>query len=200
MIAKYKFKQFNFGNFSGFVNDLIVKYGMGDIVFHSPKDMLVVDPQKNHLGDVNNKNTFLYVWSNNLGKMRVVTFELFKRDGKLPIIEMTFNLDKKTISLNKVRGIATEKVEESLRDFFEIEKINGDINVWWKYTHPVWWIWFVVVFISKNGIWALVKLAWKHKWISGLILLIIIPIIVGLSINYLTYRFGWNNPISVNAR
>src|SRR4030042_1449334 len=148
MVTKYKFKQFSFGNFTGFIRDLISKYDMGDIRF-APflKGDFYVDNKYTleHMGDENAQNTFVNVWSNNLDKMKVVSFELFKKKGGLPKIEMTFNLDKNIISLNKAQEITAEKIEESLEKFFDIGQINRNTNIWWKYTHPIWWIWVAIL-------------------------------------------------------
>lgn len=194
---KYKFEQFEFQAFQSFIWDLIQRFQIDQMRFSPHQGVSFFNEQQlTHIRqnfDLNNTGDFLYVWSRNQKTVRVVTFEQFHKNGT-PKIKMTFDLDKKNITLENVEGITEEDIEASLKKFFVISKggTNGDsVNKWWKYTHPVWWIWFALVFVFRNVIWRVLELAWQHKWISGVILLIVIPVVVGLCINYLTWKFGW---------
>lgn len=202
MIAKYKFEKFDFKSFQDFIWDLIGLYQIGQIKFtpHQKAD-LFNDHQLTHIGPVynlDNPGDFLYAWSRNREFVRGVTYEQFHLNKTSRII-ISYDIDEKSITIVSLEGISRKDVESSLKKFFKISGIADD-NKWWKYTHPVWWTWFAVILVFRDGIWELLKIAWKHKLISGLILAIILPIIVGLCINYLTYRFGWNSPTSVNTK
>jgi hypothetical protein len=196
---KIKFKEFKQQNFLDFVLELINLYGMGEIRFYPKQGLQLFDKfQLEHIApgegwDINHPKGFLYVWNKNINIVRVVSFELFRKIGT-PKIKMTINLDKRTIILDEIQGIEAELIKNSLEKFIPGETIissENSINKWWKYTHPIWWIWILGEWLFRDLIWRLLTFVWKHKLITGIILLIIIPIIVGLCINYLTFKFGW---------
>lgn len=195
MITIYRFKEFNFQKFLEFDRELVDVHHLGEVKFYPKQGRnLFSKVQLEHTApgwDINHSGGFLFIWKNNKDAVSVVTFEQFNKNG-ISRIEMTIDLNKKIISLDEVQGINLEKIEESLNKFFEISRINYDVSKWWKYTHPVWWIWLAIVLIFKDGMGNLLKLAWEHKLISGLILLFLVPLIVQLVAAYLSYKFGWN--------
>lgn len=197
MIVAYKFERFEFKAFLDFIWDLIQRFQIDQIRFNPhQKISLFNERQLTHIGpdfNLNNPWDFLYVWSRNEKSVRKVTFEQFHKAGT-PKIKMTFDLDNRIVTIEEVKGITVDDIEGSLEKFFltkEVIVVDGSANKWWKYTHPVWWIWLALVFIFRDVAWRVIELAWEHKWISGMILLIVIPVVVGLCINYLTWKFGW---------
>lgn len=197
MIVEYKFEKFEFKAFLDFIWDMIYTFQIGQIKFNPHQGgSLFNNRQLTHIGpkfDLDNQGDFLYAWSRNKNIVRTVTYDQFHING-IPRIEVTFDLDIKTMVLESTEGIEIEAIEKSLNKFFKIKKVSNksDTNKWWKYSHPAWWIWFAMVSIFKDGLWALLKLAWKHKWITGIILLFIVPLIVQLFAIYLSHKWGWN--------
>lgn len=196
MTRKYKFKQFEFQSFQGFIWDLISRFQIDQIRFSPHQGAALFNEQQlTHLRqnfDPNNTGDFLYVWSRNQKVVRVVTFEQFHKNGT-PKIKMTFDLDKKSIVLENIEGMTPEDVEASLVKFFVISEdgTDGDsVNKWWKYTHPAWWIWFVMVFVFRDLVWRLLKLAWQHRLVATL-LTAILWLAGQLLVNYLTFKLGW---------
>lgn len=142
MIAKYKFKKFEFHTFQNFIWDLINLYQIGQIRFTPHQGInLFNDRQLTHIGPVynlNNQGDFLYVWSRHQDIIKIVTFEQFHISG-IPRYKATFDLEERIIFIESAEGITLKSIEESLKRFFVIYDVAG-VNKWWKYTHPVWWV------------------------------------------------------------
>lgn len=194
----YKYRgEFDFQKFLEFYRELVEVHKLGEVVF-APKQGkdLFTEIQLVHTAPgwgLEDSNGFLHVWRKNTKIVRRVSFKQFKKDGSRHI-KMTVDLDKKTISLDEVEGITAQEIEDSLKKFIPVRKIllsDEKVNKWWKYTHPIWWIRFLTLLIFRDGIGSLIKLAWKHKVISAIAILLLIPLIVQLLANYLTYKFGW---------
>lgn len=196
MIAAYKFTKFQIQAFHSFIWDLIDHFEVGQIQFYPERSRhLFTDEQLTHIGrqfDPSRRSDFSYVWKDHLKNLKVVTFVQLHIAGS-PKVKMTIDLENNTLVLEDAEGITAEDIKVSFEKFFQVQEVSGEgaASVWWKYTHPVWWIWFVLVLIFRDVVWTLLKLAWRHKWISGAILVVVIPIVVGLCINYLTWKFGW---------
>lgn len=80
----------------------------------------------------------------------------------------------------KKEPVVTEKKEpqEKIR-IIEKEVIQKEVIIKdnkWNYCNPFWLVW------------KLFGLAWKHKIISGIFLLIIVPLVLA----YIQHRLGWN--------
>lgn len=197
MVWIYKFnkdKEF-YQNLLNFIRDLHDRYQMGHIRFFPEHGReLFTDVQLKHVAphwNLQDSQGFLYEWNRRQDVVRIVSFDLFNESGS-PKVKVEIDLNQKRISLEEVSGITSQDVLMSLKNFFILNDLpKFTVNIWWKYTHPVWWILIALLFIFRDGVWALMKLAWKHKLISGILLVIIIPIIVGLCVNYLTWKFGW---------
>lgn len=143
MIAKYELKNFDFQKFIDFDRELVDAHKLGEVRFYPRQGVELFDKyQLEHVApnwSVDDERGFLFVWKKNREIVRVVDFEQFNQSG-LPKIKMTIDLNQKMISINEAQNISKEKIEESVKKFFEIKKISESLSVWWKYTHPVWWI------------------------------------------------------------
>lgn len=202
IIKKYKFKEFDFQKFLEFDRELVDVHHLGEVRFYPKQGMdLFNKPQLEHTApnwDINHPKGFLYVWSRNKNTVRMIVFEQFNKSGT-PKIKMTVNLDKKTISLDEAQSITAEKIEESLEKFIPIKYIINDangVNKWWKYTHPIWWIWFLVLFLFRDTIWQILKQIWNFEWVQWLVANMAVPLIIivvgGIIVAYIVYKFNWN--------
>lgn len=202
MIRTYRFEKYEDQALLDFVLDLINHYEMGQIRFIPyQRGDLFNTYQLKHIApnwDINHPNGFLGVWRKNRQFLKVVSFELFHLNG-IPKIKMIIDLKAKNFVLESAEGITVEDVETSLKKFFKIkdgDTIGDGVNKWWKYTHPVWWIWFGFLFIFRDGILSFFKYVWNYGWVKWLVaniaVQIIIAVIAGIIVVYIAYKFKWN--------
>lgn len=100
------------------------------------------------------------------------------------LVRVIPSLDRVLQDLDYIIGRLSVMMEEEFQKVImppeeKQETLYKTTTNYWNYVNPFWLIWRLIV------------LMWKHKIISGIISVIIL-IITGLIIAYLTHKFGWN--------
>lgn len=117
MFKKY-FEKFDFIGLHGFVYALVKNYGMHQILFNPEHKELFSQNQLTHVApfrDINNHNGFIWAWRKKEDFVRRISFNQFNGDRTKEII-ITIDLDEKSISLDKERGISSIQIEEVLNN------------------------------------------------------------------------------------
>ena len=109
-----KFTEFNFRDFMDFVLNLADRHGLGQVRFYPEKNEFFDNIQLTHISptrDIEDKKGFAWAWSKKQNDVRKVSFDQFSDDDTKGV-SISIDLDKKTIRLNKIRGVSSVVVEE----------------------------------------------------------------------------------------
>ncbi len=133
MFKKIFKEEFDFHGFVSFVRDIFNNYGMGEIRFF-PKNHkdIFTNQQLSHISPswkVDDPYGFVFSWRKNKDLVRVVVFDQFSKfESKSRRIRMTIDLDKKFISLDEVRGLSSEEVDNALENNFGPNLVSESQN------------------------------------------------------------------------
>jgi len=121
MLFRAKFDQFSFKEFNAFIWELYDKHKFRNILFEPANGLsLFTNQQITHAApdrDISHPGGFIGQWAKNEDGVKRVKFRFSGPNGR-PDIEMTVDLDDRTISLDSAAGITSEDVKKVLHSSF----------------------------------------------------------------------------------
>jgi hypothetical protein len=135
-----KYKKFDFREFMDFVLNLADRHGLGKVKFGPDNKELFDDYQLSHISpsrDVEDQRGFTWAWSKKLKEVRRVTFDQFSDDNKKQV-NITIDLDKQTIKLNKAVGISVIIEEELAKKRFGCDNDAVNNKNWKEIIKKIW--------------------------------------------------------------
>ena len=132
MLFQSKFDQFSYEEFNAFIRVLMEKHKFWDILFEPAKGLQnFTRVQRTHAApdyNISHPDSFIGQWAKVEEEVRRVKFQFTAQNGS-PDIEMTIDLDDRTISLDSAAGINPQEIKSALHSSFsQISEIEGTEN------------------------------------------------------------------------
>lgn len=147
---EYKFKNFNFQELTDFVYNLVDYYGLENIIFYPSEARYFDDIQLKHIApgrNVEDKRGFAWAWKKYQQNVREVIFDQYSKDGTKKI-NVTINLDSKTIRLNSILGLSQLVIEDLIQKRFGGPQMISDLRLERTRARVTILEFFVAVFFS----------------------------------------------------